>query len=50
MEELENVKGFFDDVTIKDKEIDDRLRDNIQDNSDVKNKILDIIKKFSFNN
>lgn len=48
-EGLKDIKRFID-VTPKKEEIKERLRANIQDNSDVKNKILDLIKNFSFNN
>ena len=47
--ELKDIKGFIN-VKPKEEEIKERLRANVQDNSDVKNKILDVIKKFSFNN
>ena len=47
--ELKDIKGFIN-VKPKEEEIKDRLGSNIQDNLDVKNKILDVIKNFSFNN
>jgi 5S rRNA maturation endonuclease (ribonuclease M5) len=48
-DELVDIEGFID-VKTKEEEIKDRLRTNVQDDSDVKNKILDVIKNFSFNN
>ncbi len=45
--ELKNVKGFLD-VKPKEREIEERLRAFVEGNSDVKNKISDEIKKFSF--
>ncbi len=49
IDELKDIKGFIN-VKPKEEEIKDRLRANVQDNTDIKNKILDVIKKFSFNN
>jgi len=46
--ELVDIEGFID-VKPKEKEIKDRLRANIQDNSEIKDKVMDLIKKFAFN-
>ena len=48
IDELEDTEGFFDDVKDKKNEIEDRLRSIVENNPEVKNKILDEINKFAF--
>jgi hypothetical protein len=49
MNELECTEEIFDDIEEEENEIDDRLVSCAENDPEVKNQVLDLIKNFSFN-